>query len=205
MRDLFKFLPWAILVGVAVWLYTNRDKFTDDEPISVSNETILKEIENLGKLELVKYNFKEITELKKNSKEYLKFFKLGPDSKIALISVGEAVGCIDLAKMKVEDIRTENDTLFIRLPDPELCYYKLDLNKTRIYSLQTNPLIDEKAFVKKAYQNAESEIRKAALNSGILEQTLNNSEQFLKPFLEEISQKTVVFTDHPGDMKIHRF
>ena len=203
MRGFFKYLPWFALIAIAIWYYRNRDMFQSDEQISVSNEIILSEIENLGRLELVRYHFKEITELEKASKEYLKIFKLGPDSKIALISVGEAVGCIDLTKMESSDISASGDSVFIHLPDPELCYYKLDLNKTRIYSLQTNPLIDEKAFVKKAYQNAEDEIKQAALKSGILKQTEQNARMLLKPLLEEISGKTVVFTEKPKGIKIN--
>lgn len=170
----------------------------------LNNTAVLTQIESLGKLELVKYNFKEITELEELSKKYLSIFQLGPDSRIALISEGQAVGCIDLEKMNLDDVLIENDTLFVSLPNPELCYYKLDLSKSRIYSLQTNPLKDERAFIEKAYKSAENEIKKAALNSGILEQTRINAKTMLKPFLENVSGKVVVFTDKPEDTVIIR-
>jgi len=190
-------VPWIIL-GIVLW---NKDQ---NEVISESKSTttILTEMESLGKLELVKYNFKEITELKELSKKYFKIFQLGPDSKIALISEGQAVGCLDLTKINTEDISQSEDTLYVRLPDPELCYYKLDLSKTKIYSLQTNPLNDEKEFIKRAYKEAEEDIKRAALSGGILDQTTANAEKMLKPLLKKLTSKEIVFTTKIPDTQI---
>lgn len=144
---LIRTLPWFIAIGALIWIYLLKES-AEKEEVLYNHQTIVQQIEDLGKLELVKYNFKEITEVKKISKEYLRFFKLGPDSKIAIISVGEATGCIDLTKVKASDVQQGNDTIFINLPKPELCYYKLDMEKSRIYSLETNPMIDKKEFNK---------------------------------------------------------
>ncbi len=194
-------MPWALLLFYVIKENLSERSKTEEQ---LTNTTILTQIESLGKLELVKYNFKEITELEELSKKYLSIFQLGPDSKIALISQGQAVGCIDLEKMEVDNVLIENDTLYISLPKPELCYYKLDLSKSRIYSLQTNPLKDERAFIEKAYKSAENEIKEAALSSGILEQTKINAQIMLKPFLENVSGKIVVFTEKPNDEVIIR-
>ncbi|UII22766.1 DUF4230 domain-containing protein [Fulvivirga ligni] len=195
VRMLIFVFPWFLAVVLAFWLYwDNRDEKQESELI-ISNSTILQKVESLGKMELVRYNFKEITELKQVSKEYFRLFKLGPDSKIALISAGHAVGCIDLTKVQEKDISIQQDTIFMRLPAPEICYYKLDMENTKIYDMQTNPLKDEKAFIQKAYKNAEREIRNAAMNSGILDQTRANAELIMKPMLEEMSGKVVILTD----------
>ncbi len=193
---LIRTLPWFIAIGALIWIYLQKES-AEKEEVLYNHQTIVQQIEDLGKLELVKYNFKEITEVKKISKEYLRFFKLGPDSKIAIISVGEATGCIDLTKVKASDVHQGNDTIFINLPKPELCYYKLDMEKSRIYSLETNPMIDKKEFIQDAYKNAEIEIREAALNSGILEKTKENAELILKPMLEKISGKVVIIIEQP--------
>jgi hypothetical protein len=198
--QLIKVLPWLIIVVLAVWIYFSRPAQTNE--VIITHQTLVQEIEAIGKVELVRYNFKEITEVKKISQEYLRIFKLGPDSKIALISIGEAAGCIDLTKIKEKDISAKGDTVFVVLPKPELCYYKLDMDKTRIYSLQTNPLVDEKEFIQSAYKSAEKEIREAAINSGILEQTTRNAESILRPVLEKISGKQVIFTFKPDAVSI---
>ncbi|MEQ8245322.1 DUF4230 domain-containing protein [Fulvivirga sp.] len=199
--QLLRALPWLIAIAAILWVYIQKDDATEEQVI-YNHQTLVQEIEDLGKLELVKYNFKEITEVKKISKEYLRFFKLGPDSKIAIISVGEATGCIDLTKIKAEDVQESNDTIFINLPKSELCYYKLDMEKSRIYSLETNPMIDKKEFIQDAYKSAESEIREAALNSGILERTRDNAELILKPMLERMSGKVVIITERPESVKV---
>lgn len=201
IRLLLLIMPWIIIVVMLVW---NERSKTEESTPTVTNTSVITEIQSLGKLELVKYNFKEITELKELSQKYFKIFQLGPDSKIALISEGQAVGCIDLTKISEDDINILGDSLFVKLPEPEICYYKLDMSKTRIYSLQTNPLKDEKEFIQKAYKSAEEEIKEAALSSGILNQTRNNGELILRPLLEEISGKTVIFTQKPEETRIIR-
>ncbi len=194
-------LPWLIIMALIVWIAIPT-KSSEKPALTIKRSAILREVEAMGKLELVKYNFKEITELTELSEEFLTIFKLGPDSKIALISMGEAVGCLDLSMMNAEDVVLEGDTLYIQLPHPEICYYKLDMEKTEIYSLQTNPLKDEGAFVQRAYRQAEREIKEAALASGILDQTRNNAIIILKPMLERMSGRTVVFRERPDSVRI---
>ncbi|GAA0892502.1 hypothetical protein GCM10009122_21810 [Fulvivirga kasyanovii] len=201
MRIILKIFPWLIIILLGIWAYITYKSDQNVETV-INRSAILQEIETLGKLELVKYNFKEITEVTEVSKEYFRFFKLGPDSKIALISEGQAVGCIDLTKIRESDLVLENDTLYVKLPSPEICYYKLDMEKTRIYSLQTNPMKDEKKFIQKAYKHAEREIKASALNSGILEQTRENAETILKPLLEQISGHKVILTTRIEEVEI---
>lgn len=194
IRLFLKILPYLLIIAASLWIYEKIRTYNEvqsDE--NVYHDLVLQKVEDLGRLELVRYQFKEITELEKLSKKYFKIFQLGPDSKIALISTGEAVGCIDLTKMTREDIYSDEDAVVITLPRPELCYYKIDLQKSRIYSLQTNPLMDEKEFIQEAYRSAEEQIKQAALDAGILYQTEENAEKVLRPIFEEISGKKVYF------------
>ncbi|MCA6074416.1 DUF4230 domain-containing protein [Fulvivirga sedimenti] len=192
MKSIFRLIPWIAVVLLAILLLLARTDAKQEPELVINRTAVLQEIEALGKMELVKYNFKEITELTQISETYFNLFKLGPDQKIALISTGQAVGCVDLTKLEESDVRVENDTLYVKLPSPEICYYKLDMDKTRIYNLETNWLKDERAFIQEAYKQAEDEIRSAALSSGILSQTRTNAELILKPMLEKISGRAVV-------------
>ena len=130
----------------------------------------------------MKYNFQEVSEVKKMA-DYvdLKFFKYKPvpDSKGVLISQGSAAGCIDLTKIKLEDITEENDTIYVSLPSPELCYFKIDLEKSRIYDLQVNYMSrdDQKEFIQELYKVAEAQIQDTALETGILDQTRENAQR----------------------------
>ena len=196
LRIILKNLPWVLLLTVAVWvLITGRLPFyppSEDENTQIQHDVVLQKLENLGRLELVRYRFKEITEVKNTSQWKIFLRSYSPDMKAALITTGEAVGCVDLTKLSVEDIGVFEDSLVIHLPPPELCYYKIDLENSRIYDLETGYLAtdeEERRFVEEVYRNAEKQIKKAALDSGITSQTQVSARQFLKPFLEEVSGK----------------
>ncbi|MDQ3535643.1 MAG: DUF4230 domain-containing protein [Bacteroidota bacterium] len=198
IKFFLKIIPIFLFIGfvILVWSFipSNIFKSQSDAPVEVINHnTILESIEALGKLELVKYNFKEVTELTEKNRSYLGLFKV-PDSKAVLITNGQAVGCINLKSIAQEDIIIEQDTLYIKLPQPELCFYKLDLNSSRIYSVEKTVYYkDDKKLIEKAYRMAENQIKDAALRSGILEQTSNNAEVMLRPLLEQVSGKKVAF------------
>ncbi|MEM6643035.1 MAG: DUF4230 domain-containing protein [Bacteroidota bacterium] len=168
-----------------------------EEPKELYQSTLLTKVEQMGKLELAKYSFQEVTEVKRVGDIVdLRFFKykIAPDSKAVLISQGSATGCIDLSRIKPEDLSEKNDTLVVLLPGPEMCYFKIDLEKSRLYDLQINYLpVDERSkFVQELYQAAEREIKKTALETGILEQTKENAKQVLRPLFESISKKKVI-------------
>ncbi len=209
IRIVLKFLPWIVLIAVFAYFISKIDgwPFSSEEKVetTVTHTTILNKIEALGKMELVKYNFQEITELTETNSNFLGIFPSG-DSKAVLISQGEAVGCIDLTKIRADDIVFSGDSIFIDMPEPELCYYKLNMEKTRIYSIEKGVYYrDEKQMIQKAYRLAERQIKQAALESGILDQTKENAELILLPLLEELTNKKVYFTKPVGMERIDRF
>ncbi|GAB3251217.1 hypothetical protein GCM10027347_09510 [Larkinella harenae] len=153
---------------------------------STTQTVVLQEVTELGKLELVKYRFKDIVE-HQLVREWL------PNSKAVLIVEGEAVGCLDLTKIKPEDITTQGDSLIVHLPEPELCSYKIDHRRSRVFNTEY-AFFEEAQLVSEAYRRAESQIRQSAVNSGILDQTRQNADKILKPMLERISGKKVFLT-----------
>lgn len=210
MRRLKRYFPWLLVIIMVWYIWSNRhvleigNSHISGKEVVSSNTAILRKIEALGRLELVRYNFQEVTEVKELGKEYFRIFKVEPDAKAILITQGEAVGCIDLTKMKIQDISEAEDTLYIKLPDPELCYYKLNLEKTRLYSVETGFFTNRDKFIERAYQRAEQEIRKAALNSNILEQTRNNAYLMLRPMLEKMTGKTVIIQEEPPPVRLEK-
>lgn len=207
-KVIFRFLPYLIILGLIVFiLFDNNGILTAEKETRIESTTILESIESMGKVELVKYNFKEVIEITRKTPEFLSIFKLGPDSKAVLIASGEAVGCIDLTLVTSKDIVSNSDTLIVSLPPPELCYYKVDLENTKLYSLQTGFFTEASEFVEEAYREAEKQIKQAALQSNILSQTQDNAELILKPFLEELSGKKVVLkyqiSEDSGNQILH--
>lgn len=208
-KAIIRLIPWIIVLVLLVFLWFRRiANFTTPESTQFESTLVLQEIEKLGKLELVKYNYKEVVEMENVAKRYLDlgYFYIpgGQDQKAILIAQGEAVACIDLQKIKKEDIELRKDTLFVNLPQPEICYYKVNLQNSKFYDLKTSTDNKKAAdFVDEVYAKAEAQIKEAALQSGILADAKSMSHSVLKPFLENITGVTVVlnFSEKPDAIR----
>ena len=154
------------------------------QEIKTTHNMVLQEMTALGKVELANFTFRDVVE------QELKFNYL-PNPKAILIVQGNAVGCIDLTKVRAEDVATKDDTLIVHLPDPELCHYSIDHKNSRIYDTQY-AFMNEQTLLNEAYSRAQDKIKQSALEMGILEQTRKNANLILKPILENISGKKVV-------------
>jgi hypothetical protein len=214
IKLIFYGLPWFLcLILLFLWFsgfeFPGRGESRSVEVINT--RMILEKVEDLGKIELIKYNYHEIfdyqqlSEGKIRGSAALRQFDYSPDLKAVLITRGEAVGCIDLTRMKLNDIVFRNDTLIIHMPDPELCYYKLNLEDTRVYDFQRSSwwsriFSDEgemKGVIENAFREAERQIRISALKGGILEETKENAESILRPLIRKIADKPVIFIYEP--------
>ncbi|GAB2779197.1 hypothetical protein GCM10027275_23420 [Rhabdobacter roseus] len=145
---------------------------------------VLEEITALGKLELVRYNFKDVVE-QEVVKQWL------PNAKAVLIVQGEAIGCVDLTQMRLADITSESQMLVVHLPEPELCVFKIDHERSKVYNTEY-AFLEEAQLVQEGYRQAERQIRQSALEMGILEQTEENARKMLTPMLEKISGRKVL-------------
>ena len=174
----------TVIVSIFLWeKFKNFNPFTIRD-IQTTHNIVLKEMTVLGKLELSNFAFRDVVE-QELVRDYM------PNPKAILIVQGEAIGCIDLTKIKAEDIITKDDTLIVHLPDPELCSYKIDHSKSKIYDTEY-AFMNEQSLMNEAYTRAEAKIKESALEMGILEQTKKNAELVLKPLLENVSGKKVV-------------
>ncbi|MEO6282153.1 MAG: DUF4230 domain-containing protein [Dyadobacter sp.] len=156
---------------------------------------VLQEITAMGKLELVKYNFKDVVE-----EEIVKMWL--PNAKAVLIVQGEAIGCVDLTKIVIADISSDDETLVVHMPDPELCVFKIDHSKSKVYNTEY-AFNEEGKLVQEAYKQAEKQIQKSALDMGILDQTRENAKKILTPVLEKASGKKVLLK-FPMNTKIEK-
>ncbi len=104
---------------------------------------------------------------------------------------GEAIGCVDLTKMDIADLRNEGDSLVVHLPEPELCVFKIDHDRSKVYNTEY-AFMEEAQLVQEGYRQAEKQIRQSALDMGILDQTRENARKLLTPLLERASGRKVV-------------
>lgn len=190
INALFRLFIIAVLVAglIAIWeqirgnSVLSRFRRSDNTTQSI----VLKEITALGKLELVKYTFKDIVE-----HEQVNTFL--PNANAVLIVEGEATGCIDLTRISPANITTDGDSVTVQLPKPELCGWKINHDRSRVYDTRFS-FLDDAQLVSDAYRKAEQQVKQSALNGGILDQTRRNADRMLRPLLERISGKKIGLT-----------
>ncbi len=167
-------------------------KFINGSEIS-AQMIVLEKIENIGNLEVVKYNFNDIVE-ETVKRKLFNIDNFAPDSKVLLIVNGEAAACIDLKKVKKEDIQLKDDKVFITLPGPELCYAKVNHNNSKIYDANLTARILNPELIDKGFKNAEKKIKQKALELGIIEKAKTNGKKLLQPLLQGITQRAVIIS-----------
>ncbi|MEZ0540453.1 DUF4230 domain-containing protein [Fibrella arboris] len=165
-------------VRTAPWLA----RFTR-QPDQTSHSIVLERVTALGKLELVCYTFKDIV-------EHEQVNRLLPNSQAVLIIEGEAVGCIDLTRLKLADIQTKGDSVLVQLPAPELCTWKINHDRSRVYDTNYT-FLNEAQLVSDAYRQAERQVRASAMQSGILDQTRRHAITLLQPMLTQLTGRPV--------------
>jgi hypothetical protein len=84
--------------------------------------------------------------------------------------------------------------LYFRLPEAEIFIVTLDNQKSYVYDRDTGLLTHGDVNLETAArQAAEVEIRKAALEDGILPQAAYNAENFLARLLRDLGYPDVIF------------
>jgi hypothetical protein len=177
------YLVVIILTLIIGWFLFRPEK----EPVKITetNDMAVTKIQAIGRMELVKLTIKDVLEYN-IERDYL------PDSKVLLVVSGEMAGCIDLAKIQKDQISVKDSVVHIVLPKPEICYYKIDQQKTRIYNATTYFLLDNEALITQlAYKRAENYFKSDSLNQIVYKETEANVQTMLKPLLESITQKKV--------------
>ena len=187
-----RLLPLLFLLGLGWFLWRKvspvlRGLGGAEPAVTVTHHTVLTQVEALGRLELVRYRFRDVVEYRRASA-----YPLLPDAKVALIVGGEAIGCLDLRKIRPQDVILEGDSVLrLLLPAPELCSFQVDHSQSRVFSTE-NGFFQDAHLVDEGYRYAEKQVRTAALQSGILAQTRRNAEQILVPMLRTMTGRRVI-------------
>ena len=166
-----------------IFFYFKREFF--ETKTILNGDMMVTKITSMGKLELVKYSMKDVIE-QKETRRFL------PDERILFVAVGEVTGCIDLTKVSKEDILIEEDSLTLTLPQPEICYTKIDHQKSKVYDISGAWFPgDAKDMVEGIYKIAEQRLNANASEMQILQKTRDNASAIFKPLVENLSGKKV--------------
>jgi hypothetical protein len=157
--------------------------------------TYINEVRALARLETIQYSIEKVITGETGGGTFQSLF----GDKILFVGHGTVIAGIDMEKLQPEDMRFENGVLTVRLPPAEIFIATLDNEKSYVYDRETGilakPDVNLETLVR---QRAEEEIRKAALEDGILEQAQLNAEAYLFKFFAALGYPNTIFIDDQG-------
>ena len=177
----------TIIFLIFMFFYIKKQFFITRTELN--EDLMIEKITGMGKLQLVKYSMKDVLEQKE-------VHLILPDKRILFVAVGEVTGCIDLTKVKKTDIvKHGSDSITINFPQPEICYAKLDHQRSKVYDVSGVWFpSDSKDMVEGIYKIAEKKMLENAREQDILGKTKENANLIFKPMLENITGKKVGVT-----------
>lgn len=154
--------------------------------------TIIHEVRSLARLETIQYTVEKVITAEAGGGDFAFLF----EDRLLLVAHGFVIAGVDLAKLEPGDMWLENGVLKVRLPKAEVFVATLDNEKTYVYDRDTGllrkPIQDLETL---ARQSAEVEIRKAAIEDGILNVAQQNAESFLIRFFMSLGYEDVIFVE----------
>jgi hypothetical protein len=168
--------------------------FSPSTPTIIPLDVIRVRVRELGRLETVEYTQEAIISAESCPNLFgMSLCKLCGD-KLLLVASGKVIAGIDLTMLGQEDIQMQDGVLTIMLPEPEVFDTPvLDNQKTHIYDRGTCPFAIDDKLETEARQAAEEEIKKAAIEGGILDTARQNGEKQLSNLLEDFGITNVKF------------
>jgi curved DNA-binding protein CbpA len=152
--------------------------------------TIISDIHALARLETIQYTVEKVVTCEVGQGNL--GFLLG--DKLLFVGHGFVIAGLDMDKLKPEDMKMVNGVLNVHLPPAEIFVGTLDNNKSYVYTRDTGliqaPSKDLETLCRKS---AEEEIRKAALEDGILNLAQQNAESYLSKFFGALGYPNAVF------------
>ncbi len=121
--------------------------------------------------------------------------RLFSGEKVLLVATGDVEAGVDLSEVGEDDVRVEDETVTIRLPEPEVLSASLDEEKTRVYDRDYGPLNlrPDDDLVEEARAEAEERIEAAARENGVLKTAETNAEGSIGAFVRVLGFEEVRF------------
>jgi len=141
---------------------------------------VLVAVRGLARLESVAFHMERVIDLKNTQPRM--FGLVQATDEILLVAAGDVVAGIDLTKMTDGDVIVEprERRVRLRLPAPEILSASLDNDRTYVHTRRTDLLAERGDQIEtRARQLAESSIREAALEAGVLERARQGTEHTL--------------------------
>jgi hypothetical protein len=153
--------------------------------------TIIHEVRSLARLETIQFSVEKVITAETAQGRFAFLF----GDKLLFVAHGTVIAGVDLAKINAGDISVQNGVLNMRLPAAEIFVSTLDNANSYVYDRQTGVLTHgDMNLETTARRAAEDEIRKAALQDGILAEAQANAQEYLSRLFRDMGFQDVIFT-----------
>jgi hypothetical protein len=114
---------------------------------------------------------------------------------VLLVATGEVEAGVNLEELGQDDVRVNEDTVTINLPEAEVFSSSLDEDRTGVYDRDRGVFVFgvNEELADEARREAVSEIEDSALENGILEEAGTSAEDSIRAFVESLGFKEVRF------------
>jgi hypothetical protein len=153
---------------------------------------VIVAIRDLARLETVSYHIERVIEAA-DEQSHL-FGLLRSKDALMLVAVGDVVAGVDLGKIGDADIVVDwpKRSVRVHLPPPEIFSVTLDNARTHVVTRTTDTLANRREDLEGvARSDAESSMRKAAADTGILDRAKTSAERSVRALLRALGFETV--------------
>lgn len=166
--------------------------FGEGQPRTTTSPVVVEGVQKLDRLATVR-STQSVVVTKETGGSELRRFLTGEE--VLLVAVGEVEAGVDLSSIGEGDVRVEEDSVDIRLPDPEVFSVSLDEERTRLYDRDQGLLIlrPDDSLVEEARQEAQNELLAAARQNDILQAAEQNAEESIQAFVTTLGFEEVRF------------
>jgi hypothetical protein len=179
----------VLLLGALVWFSAGLGLFHlisdlrgGRTKINVDQPTVVHQIQQLQRLETVNYTMDKIIS-GEHANAYLPKFLAG--DRLLLVVHGEVVAGINLAGLQPGDVLIQGQKVSIHLPAAEVFGTRIDNARTRVYSRDTGLFSSpDPNLESEVREEAERQLRQAALQDGILKIAADNARNTITGMLK---------------------
>jgi hypothetical protein len=185
-----------LAIGVAVWAFAGLGlvqlgSLLRGGPvhIHVDQPTVVRQIRGLERPETVSYTMDKIASGEREN-PILPQFLAG--DRLLLVVHGEAVAGVDLSKLQPSDVSVRGSMVRVHLPSAEIFTTSLDNAKTKVYSRDTGLFSSpDPKLEAEVREEAERQLRIAALDDGILKSADANARQTVTNILKSLGFENI--------------
>lgn len=189
LRAAIGFTAGVVLTAAGIVLFHWADPFHTGPRFDTSRPTVVRQIRQLQRLETVVFAMDKIV-----SGGYDNRFlpRMLAGDRLLLVVYGDVTAGVDLGRVEASSVNIDGRAVRVALPAAEVFSTRIDNQRTRVYSRETGLFSRvDPDLETQVRQEAERQVRQAALDGGILQTATSNATTTLKAFLQGLGFERV--------------